>query len=108
MCDAYAFDFSVFCKADAFLFGDGGAVGKLVAGDASAAFYKSYDFFGIAFGLAMNFLASPAESLVYRMFSVPYMSLILLVAELGVVIWLSTQISRMAAGTGRVKFIAWS
>ena len=51
VCDAYAFDFSVFCKADAFLFGDGGAVGKLVAGDASAAFYKSYDFFGIAFGL---------------------------------------------------------
>lgn len=64
--------------------------------------------FGVAFGLAMNFLSSPGDSLVYKMFSVPYMSIILLVAELGVVIWLSTQISKMAAGTATALFFAYA
>lgn len=64
--------------------------------------------FGVAFGLALNFEASPAESLVYKMFSVPYMPIILLVAELGVVIWLSARLSQMAAGTATALFFAYA
>lgn len=64
--------------------------------------------FAVAFGLAMNSLSDPAGSIVYGLFSVPYMTLILQVAELGVVFYLSARISRMAAGTATALFFVYA
>ena len=49
MGNAYAVDLAGFSHGDPFLFGNGAPVGKLVAGNLSAAFHKSYDILGVAF-----------------------------------------------------------
>ena len=64
--------------------------------------------FGVAFALAMNFMADARHSLIYALFNIPYMSIILLVAELGVVVFLSARINRMAAGTATALFFVYA
>lgn len=61
--------------------------------------------FGVAVGVAMDIYA---QGVFYTMFSISGFHLILLVAELAVVIWLSARINKISVSTARVLFLVYA
>lgn len=59
----------------------------------------------LTFGISFAFYATKA---VFALFYIPYIPFILLIAELGVVFYLSARIEKMAVGTARAMFFVYA